>query len=117
MIGKCVVIFFAAAILTTVPLYADLNILTNPGFEAGTTAGWDDRNCTIAVSTDQTHGGSYSGLASGRTATWQGIKHSILGKLNNEQTCTISGYVRLAGTTASDTVKLTVEKQISGFKS
>lgn len=88
---------------------SDTNILTNPGFETGTTSGWSGRSCTISAVTGGMSG-TYRGYATGRTATWQGIKQSIFGKVNNGQTVTISGWVRL-DTTASDTIKLTVEQK------
>jgi glucuronoarabinoxylan endo-1,4-beta-xylanase len=106
------VIFFVTAILSGT-LYGDVNILTNPGFETGTTSGWAARaGGTIDVSTSPVRSGTYSGQSYNRTQIYQGLKQSILGKLNVGQTCTISGYVRIS--TASDTVKLSVEKQEAG---
>lgn len=88
--------------------YGDVNVLVNPGFEEGT-AGWASRNCTFSVVTGG-RTGAYRGYATGRTAAWQGIKQSILGKVNIGQTVTISGWVRLDNA-SSDTIKLTVEQQ------
>ena len=87
----------------------DTNILVNPGFETGT-EGWTDRVCTIAAVPSPVHSGSHSGKASGRTATWQGIKQSVWGKLVEGKTYRISGWVRLANA-PSATVALSVEQQ------
>jgi glucuronoarabinoxylan endo-1,4-beta-xylanase len=90
-------------------LNADINILQNPGFEDGTTSGWEARSCTISTVTGG-RSGTYCGFATGRTATWQGIKQPILGKINIGQTVTISGWVKLDNA-SSDTIKLTVEQR------
>jgi len=90
-------------------LYSAVNLLTNPGFEEGTT-GWQARNCSISAVTASPRSGLQCGRAYNRTAVWQGIKQSILGKAAPGQTVTISGWVRLENT-ASDTIKLTVEQR------
>jgi O-glycosyl hydrolase len=87
----------------------DINILVNPGFETGT-EGWTDRVCTIAAVASPAHSGSHSGKASARTATWQGIKQSLWGKVVEGKTYRISGWVRLANA-PSATVALSVEQQ------
>jgi glucuronoarabinoxylan endo-1,4-beta-xylanase len=87
----------------------DTNILVNPGFEAET-EGWTDRVCTIAAVTSPVHSGSHSAKASGRTATWQGIKQSVWGKMVEGKPYRISGWVRLANA-HSATVALSFEQQ------
>jgi O-glycosyl hydrolase len=91
--------------------YGDVNnILSNPGFESPTDGSpWESRGCTFATTTSQHYSGSRSGLASGRTATWQGIKQDVLGKMVVGQTYVVSGYVRTS-TSASSTIHLTFEK-------
>ncbi|HOK66759.1 MAG TPA: carbohydrate binding domain-containing protein [Anaerohalosphaeraceae bacterium] len=88
-------------------LLADANVLTNPGFESGTT-GWAARSCTISAVTSPVRSGSYSARATGRTATWQGIQQTLMDKVVVGQTYQISGYVRVS--TASSTVKVSVQK-------
>lgn len=100
------------AILSLAPAYCDTNLLTNPDFEDGTMTGWDGRGCQISSSKDS-HSGSYSGLASGRTATWQGISQSLLGKIKPGETYKMSAWVKLANV-PSDNVSLTVEKADEG---
>jgi glucuronoarabinoxylan endo-1,4-beta-xylanase len=87
----------------------DTNILVNPGFEAGT-EGWTDRVCSIAAVTSPVHSGSHSAKVSGRTATWQGIKQSVWGKMVEGKPYRISGWVRLANA-PSATVTLSLEQQ------
>ncbi|HYA47997.1 MAG TPA: carbohydrate binding domain-containing protein, partial [archaeon] len=87
----------------------DTNILVNPGFEGGT-EGWTDRTCSIAAVTSPVHSGSHSGKAWGRTATWQGIKQSVWGKMVEGKPYRISGWVRLANA-PSATVTLSIEQQ------
>ena len=70
------------AAFLSLPAFADVNILTNPGFEDGTTTGWAARSCTIsAVTGGQTD--TYCAYVTNRTAAWNGIKQSILGKVNH----------------------------------
>jgi glucuronoarabinoxylan endo-1,4-beta-xylanase len=77
------------------------NILTNPGFESGTT-GWSAFGGSfITVSSSPSpHSGSLSGRAYSRTATWNGILQSVLGKMTVGQTYTVSGWVRTASPSA-----------------
>jgi hypothetical protein len=97
-------------ILTLGISYGDTaNILINPGFETSTTGNWAARSCTFARTTTQKNSGSYSGLASRRTASWQGIQQNVLGKMVQDQTYQVSGWVRTSFSTATD-VHLTFQK-------
>ena len=49
-----------------------LNFSGNPGFETGT-AGWAGFGAPISQTSAFVHGGGFAGLASGRSADWQGI--------------------------------------------
>ena len=51
------------------------NFSGNPGFESGV-GGWGSFGATISQTTAFVHSGSFAGLASGRTADWQGISFS-----------------------------------------
>jgi glucuronoarabinoxylan endo-1,4-beta-xylanase len=98
----------ASLFVTGLWLYgADVELVTNPGFESGTT-GWLARNCTFNQISGMSHSGTFCGQATGRSATWQGIKQSLLGKVTNGATYTVSGWVRIGNT--SDTVNMTVEQ-------
>lgn len=87
---------------------ADENLVTNPGFESGTT-GWTGLGCTFTTSTVVYRSGSRSGYASGRTNTWNGIQQSLLGKMQDGYTYNVSGWMMLEGAT-SDSISVTIKK-------
>ncbi|MGD0553314.1 MAG: carbohydrate binding domain-containing protein [Sedimentisphaerales bacterium] len=90
--------------------YGDVNnILVNPGFESSTSGNWTARSCSFQRTTSQKHTGSYSGRAYSRTATWNGIQQNVLGKMVQDQTYVVSGWVRTSSI-VSPTVHLTFEK-------
>jgi glucuronoarabinoxylan endo-1,4-beta-xylanase len=93
---------FLILILTLGTSYGDVNnILVNPGFETGTTGNWAARSCTFARTTSQEHSGSYSGLASRRTASWEGIQQDVTGKMVQDQTYVVSGWIRTNNATST----------------
>jgi glucuronoarabinoxylan endo-1,4-beta-xylanase len=101
---------FLILILLSGTSYGDVaNILINPDFESSATGNWVARSCTYTRTTSQKHGGSYSGLASRRTATWNGIQQNVLGKMVQDQTYAVSGWVRTTSI-VNPTVHLTFEK-------
>ncbi|MBN1765734.1 MAG: endo-1,4-beta-xylanase [Sedimentisphaerales bacterium] len=104
-------LFLTAVMFSLIPLYADANVLTNPGFETGATSGWSAGSSTIAVSTTP-HTGSYSALVSNRTATWSSIGQSLLGKVSNGQTCSITAWARIENASSAN-VTMTI-KQVDG---
>jgi glucuronoarabinoxylan endo-1,4-beta-xylanase len=91
-------------------IVAAQNLATNPGFETGDTTGWFAFGpCSISAQTNQVHSGSYAGLVTNRTDTWNGIAQSFLGVLQAGQTYNISAWLLLAGG-PSQTMSLTMEK-------
>jgi endo-1,4-beta-xylanase len=52
-----------------------VNFSGNPSFESGTT-GWGGFGATISQTNAFAHSGAFAGVASGRTANWQGISFS-----------------------------------------
>ncbi len=95
--------------------YGDINnVLTNPGFENGTT-GWSARGGggTFSITTSQKHSGSYSGRNYNRTQPYHGIQQDIKDKVVVGQTYLISGWVKTS-TTASSTVKISIQKTDNG---
>ena len=52
-----------------------VNFSGNPGFESGT-VGWGSFGAAIAQTSAFVRSGAFAGLASGRTADWQGISFS-----------------------------------------
>lgn len=107
----CLPLFFTV-FLSLAASYGDSNVLINPGFEDGIT-GWTDRNCSIDTVGDPVYSGSLSGRAYNRTATWQGIKQSMLDKMEPGETYKISGYVRLEEGASPDNVGITVQQNDS----
>ncbi|MCP4608364.1 MAG: hypothetical protein GY845_06585 [Planctomycetes bacterium] len=85
---------------------ANENLLINPGFEEGT-SGWSDRGGTFSTST-VSRSGSYSGYATNRSAFWEGIKQSVLGKMIPGETYTISAWMKLENS-SSDHIIVTIQ--------
>jgi glucuronoarabinoxylan endo-1,4-beta-xylanase len=101
---------FFSLILLLGTSYGDVNnILVNPGFESSTTGNWAARSCTFKTTTTQKHSGSYSGWASNRGASWEGIQQDVTGKMVQDQTYVVSGWIRTSNSTSSD-VHLTFQK-------
>jgi len=84
------------------------NLVTNPGFESGTT-GWYGSGCNFATSSAVYHSGSASGYAYNRTSTWNSIQQSMMGKMQAGRTYYISGWMKLEGT-ESNSINVTVLK-------
>jgi hypothetical protein len=53
------------------------NLVGNPNFEAGTTAGWANTGGTLAVSGTKSHGGTNSLFDTGRTSTFNGPRWGL----------------------------------------
>jgi endo-1,4-beta-xylanase len=88
------------------------NLLTNPGFESGTTDGWTCWGNSLAIisGTPQSglvHGGWSCVLASNRAQTWQGPVQSILGRLTAGKTYRFCAWVKLLNA-ASDHAGITI---------
>jgi len=99
-----------AACLVISPCYGVTNLLTNPGFESGTT-GWSGFGCSFTTSTTIYHSGTKSGYAYGRTATWNGISQSLLGKLTPGKTYIITAWLRLENAPSNGaTIDATISK-------
>jgi glucuronoarabinoxylan endo-1,4-beta-xylanase len=102
-------VFFSQILLLGIS-YGDVNnILVNPGFESSATGNWAARSCTYTRTTSQKHTGSYSGRASSRNASWEGIQQDVTGKMVQDQTYVVSGWVRTSNSTNTD-VHLTFQK-------
>jgi glucuronoarabinoxylan endo-1,4-beta-xylanase len=84
------------------------NLLVNPGFEEGTT-GWANRSCSLSTSTVR-RSGQFSGYATNRNATWQGIRQSVLDKMIPGETYTISAWMKLENS-SSDQIIVTIEQR------
>lgn len=90
------------------------NLVQNPGFENGSTAGWFAYGpATISVQTGQAYSGAYAALVQNRTATWNGIAQTMQGIIQPGQTCSVSTWIRIASGT-NQTVQLTMQKMDGG---
>ena len=89
---------------------AQTNLLSNPGFETGNTAGWFSWGpCTISAEANLVHSGGYAALVTNRTDTWNGIARSLMGILQPNQSYYFSAWLRLAGG-SSQTMALTLQQ-------
>jgi len=99
---------FLSLLVSFTPAFGDTNVLKNPGFENGT-EDWEGRSCQIEAVTTPVHSGAKSVKVSGRTADWQGVKQSLLGKVLNGKTYKISAWVRLENADAN-TITISIEQ-------
>lgn len=85
----------------TIPTPPDLDdsligveLLTNPGLESGTTAGWSANDtATLAIGTDARTGAA-SVAVSGRTTTGSGPAQNVTGKVQHGVTYDVSAWVK-----------------------
>lgn len=106
----CKCLFFAA-ILPLATSYGDTNLLTNPGFEDGTTGWHAFAGCKFTTSATVYRSGTSSGHAYKRTQAYQGIAQSLLGKMEAGKTYHLTAWVKLEGASANgDTIKATIKK-------
>lgn len=83
-------------------------------FEDGTAEGWFGRgSAQLAVSAAQANSGEASLLTTGRTDSWQGPGHDMLGVLQPGVTYQIEAYVRLADAPSAN-LHMTVQRTPSG---
>ena len=85
-------------------------------FEDGTTAGWASRigRETVAVTDADAHGGTRSLLISGRQAAYDGPALNVLDRISPSATYTFSAWVKLASGESASTLRLSVERRVSG---
>ena len=88
------------------------NLVTNPGFETGT-SGWYAWSGTLSATTAQAHGGAESGVVTDRSATWNGPVYSLLSAVTPGATYAASAWARIDGA-ASDSVYMTLKMTCSG---
>ncbi len=82
-------------ILPPLALYGDANVLTNPGFESGTT-GWTARGGGVSITavTSPVNSGEAGAFVDNRTSSWHGIQQDMLNKMVEGQTYQVAAYVR-----------------------
>ena len=99
---------FLSLLVSIAPALGDANVLKNPGFENGI-EDWEGRSCQIEAVTTPVHSGTKCAKVSERTDVWQGIKQSLLGKVQNGKTYKVSAWVRLDNANGED-VTLSIEQ-------
>lgn len=105
--GKRICVAFAMALVFAFSQAwaASANVVENPGFENGVSPDpWTARGYGVSVTTNTTqpHSGARKGIASVRTATWQGIEQDMMGKMVAGQTYQITAWVRISGATSAN---------------
>ncbi len=107
---------FSVIFILSSALYADTNVLINPGFETGDTTGWYNRGDALTeVVGAPVNSGSYSVIVYNRTSNWHGIEQDLVGKIVEGQVYQISGYVMLANAAIADpNVQCTIQQTVDG---
>lgn len=100
------------SMLSTPP--PDTSGLTS-GFESGTAEGWTARGSeSVAVTNEAAHSGSFSLKTTGRTQTWNGPSHDVLGKLTRGAKYTISVWARLAPGEPETQLRVSLQRTYQG---
>jgi endo-1,4-beta-xylanase len=88
------------------------NVLLNPGFETGTGSWFGFGAVTISATTARAHSGTQSGLVTGRTATWNGLATSLVGRVTPGRSYQVNAFAQVS--TVSSPVNLTLQAQCEG---
>lgn len=88
------------------------NIVPNPDFEGGTTAGWFGFGPATVSATSDAHTGDYAAIATGRSATWQGIATNLTSLVLPGGMYQASAWVKISE--PSDNVFLTAARRCAG---
>jgi endo-1,4-beta-xylanase len=85
-------------------------------FESGTPEGWGPRigRETVAVTTDDAHGGSHSLLTTGRQAAFDGAAINAAGKLCNGSRYLVSVWVKMAPEQPSTQIRVSLQRSFAG---
>src|SRR6185436_1179620 len=83
------------------------NLLTNPGFESGTT-GWTCNGCTGSAITSPVFAGTRAYQAAARTAAWAGPMQTVTSQVVNGQSRYSEVWVRMSSGTATANVTLEI---------
>jgi endo-1,4-beta-xylanase len=92
------------------------NLIGNGAFETSTSGWFGFGPPTLAISTDQAHGGASSLLATGRTDTWNGPATSLTGAVAPGKSYAVSAWVRTSSPTAT-AVRLSAKLTCAGTTS
>jgi GH35 family endo-1,4-beta-xylanase/peptidoglycan/xylan/chitin deacetylase (PgdA/CDA1 family) len=80
-------------------------------FETGDVSGWTKRGEeTVAITQDASHNGSYSIAATGRTQSWNGPQHTLMGVVNFDKSYQISAYVMYKDGPDTQNIQMSIQK-------
>jgi hypothetical protein len=71
------------------------NVIANSGFEAGTDGWFGFGSVAVASSPNRAHGGARSAWISGRTATWNGLATSLVGRLTPGKSYSLHAWAQV----------------------
>src|SRR5215475_2485488 len=84
-------------------------------FEDGTPQGWIPRGTAVlANTTEQAHSGTHSLKTTGRTAGFHGPSVNVTNALQSGNIYQVTAWVRLVAGQTADTLKITVQRTVSG---
>lgn len=90
-----------------------VNVLTNSDFEIDASGWFGWGAITVSATADRAHGGLQSGVATGRTSSWQGPATSLLGLVTPGTVYQAHAWVSIGGAEAA-TTSLTVASTCEG---
>lgn len=88
------------------------NIVTNPGFESGT-SGWSARGTESIAVAGAAHSGAACLRSYNRTQTWHGVRQSVLGVLQPGRFYLCEAWVRTSNPSA-ESVQMSFQQTIGG---
>jgi endo-1,4-beta-xylanase len=88
------------------------NVIPNSGFESGTDGWFGFGSVTTEATTARAHGGSQSARVSGRTASWNGLATSLVGRLTPGTSYSVSAWAQVG--VGSSPVNLTFQNACDG---
>jgi hypothetical protein len=101
---------------TPTPTPTLTNLLTNPGFESGTT-GWTCRDCTLSIVSSPKYSGSQAAQVTNRGSNRAGIQQDITNVLatHGKGTYTLEAWVRMASGSAKVRVTVMVQGNTTSY--
>jgi hypothetical protein len=102
-------LFFVLYFLSMFPAYSQTNLITNGGFESGTT-GWTSWTAALSISTDA-HTGTNAAKLSNRKNSYDALVRNITGLIENGKEYELSFWTKLPGQAVNlrATIALTVD--------
>lgn len=80
-------------------------------FENGDVSGWTNRGEeTVAVTDKEYHNGSYSISVAGRTQSWNGPQHTLMGVVNFDKSYQFSAYVMYMDGPDTQSIQMSIQK-------